>query len=120
MSAARSAELIAFRGASAEGNRGAFLSDIDILCERGVELAVWRERQARRQAFDVLAEAAGQVIAEEGRQLRDELLGKLDAMEAALAERDAKVADMAERLARIEGRLEGAAGERSRAQILRP
>jgi hypothetical protein len=105
MSAARAAELIAHRKASAEGNRPAHLSDIDILCERGVGLAVWRERQARRQAFETLAEAAGQIIAEEGRALRDELLGKLDAMEAALAERDAKVADMAERLARIEGRL---------------
>ena len=59
MSEAREAELIAWRNAQTGGNRGAFLSDIDILIERAL-------KQDRKRTLNIFGQVIGEVIGEIG------------------------------------------------------
>jgi hypothetical protein len=69
MSEARSADMIAYRDAHG-GNRGAFLSDVDILIERAL-------KQARKSMLNLFAQIIGEVIGEMGDDLRKEFEDKL-------------------------------------------
>ena len=69
MSAARSAEMVAWRDAHG-GNRGAFLSDIDILIERAL-------KQDRKRTLNIFGQVIGEVIGEMGNEMRREFEGKL-------------------------------------------
>jgi hypothetical protein len=114
MTSARSSELIAYRNASAGGNRGAFLSDIDILVERAVNVE-------RSHLFNALGEVIGETMAEADNRLRSEVEAKL-ADEAAKVEALTKIVDeLRLTVARMEGAAQGAAAERQRASgIIRP
>jgi hypothetical protein len=116
MTAARSSQLIADRGKSSDGNRGAILSDVDIIAEIVVARAIQRERAAIQRGFNAVSE----IIGEEDARLYDEVGAAFDQARERTAAVESQVRALEASLAELRGEIRGAANERARAASTKP